>query len=594
MKGLKVGLEFHQRLDTHKLFCECSSGLAAQDEKPVRTIARKLRPVAGELGAVDIAARHEFARKKTFHYQCFAGKTCLVETDEEPPHPVNPEATGIALQIAKLLHCDIVDEIYVMRKTVIDGSNTAGFQRTMLIGINGYVDVEAGRVEIPELYLEEESAGIVKVEENDTTYRLDRLGIPLVEIKTGIIEHFTPKQCAEATLVIGRLLRSTGRVQRGLGTIRQDINISIPGGSRVEIKGAQDLKLFETYIEREIQRQRGLIGIGRELKKKPKSDIIDVSSLFKDSKSKILRGKPVFAVKLPGFAGILGTELCSDHRVGTELAHYAMRHGVKGIIHSDENMGKYHISDSESMDLKKTLKLSKEDAFVLVSAPKQTATRALDAVLRRASLLLRGVPKETRRALPNGNTAFMRPLAGASRMYPETDIPPVTITKGMLDSIELPETPRESKKRLKDLGLSDELAARMTRSKHLGLFNRVIFLYRVNPTLIATTLLETGIMLRREGFEIPEEGYIRAFELLERGKLVKEGIPGFLKHGEVREKIPDEEIKTTIKKIISRSKGSLKKPNAFRIIMGETMKELRGKADGKKVAEMVKNEMKKA
>ncbi len=257
MKGLKTGLEFHQRLATeHKLFCNCSAEPA--EEKPVANYVRKLRPVVGELGEIDPAALEEFLKKKTFVYQAFNGHSCLVELDEAPPGPVNPQALDIALEIALLLNCTIVDEIHVMRKTVIDGSNTSGFQRTVLIGRDGYVDTKHGRVDITGVYLEEEAAGIVSDKPEEKVYRLDRLSIPLVEISTGILT-LEPQQVKEVALEIGRLLRMTGKVQRGIGSIRQDINVSIPGGARVEVKGVQEIRLLDKIIEHEVKRQEKLI-----------------------------------------------------------------------------------------------------------------------------------------------------------------------------------------------------------------------------------------------------------------------------------------------------------------------------------------------
>lgn len=254
---MKVGLEFHQRLATeHKLFCGCSAELA--DDKPIASYVRKLRPVVGELGTVDPAALEEFLKKKTFVYQAFKDHSCLVELDEAPPGPVNSRALDIALEIALLLNCTIVDEIHVMRKTVIDGSNTSGFQRTILIGRDGYVETKHGRVDITGVYLEEEAAGIVSDKPEEKVYRLDRLSIPLVEISTGILA-LEPQQVKEVALEIGRLLRMTGKVQRGIGSIRQDINVSIPGGARVEVKGVQDIRLLDKIIEHEIKRQERLI-----------------------------------------------------------------------------------------------------------------------------------------------------------------------------------------------------------------------------------------------------------------------------------------------------------------------------------------------
>ncbi|HID25261.1 MAG TPA: Glu-tRNA(Gln) amidotransferase subunit GatE, partial [Thermoplasmata archaeon] len=312
------------------------------------TIRRKLRAVAGELGEVDRAALFEYLRNRTFHYQVFKGETCLVETDEEPPHQMNREALEIALEIALLLNCKIVDEIHVMRKTVIDGSNTSGFQRTALIGMNGWISGPNGkRVGIAHVCLEEESAGIVERRGNEVIYRLDRLAVPLVEISISLLVGFSPKEVQEIAYRIGMLLRSTGKVMRGIGTIRQDVNVSVKGGARVEIKGVQELGLIQRIIENEVKRQLSLLEIKEELKRRGitevTSKVYDVTGIFKATECKFIksvvdRGGKVFSIVLKGFDGLLRRELCPGKTLGRELADYAVAYGVKGIVHSDEDL----------------------------------------------------------------------------------------------------------------------------------------------------------------------------------------------------------------------------------------------------------------
>ncbi|MBI4019757.1 MAG: Glu-tRNA(Gln) amidotransferase subunit GatE [Candidatus Aenigmarchaeota archaeon] len=261
--GLKCGLEIHQQLDTrHKLFCNCRPQLSKH--KPVMGVSRNIRAVAGELGKVDVAALHETLKGMEFHYDVFPEETCLVELDEEPPHEVNKEALEVALKVAILLNCEIPDELHVMRKAVIDGSNTTGFQRTVIVGMDGHVETLSGRVRIANVALEEESCQIINKGRHTVTYGLDRLGIPLVEIGTHP-DIYTPEQAREVAEKLGMILRSTGKVKRGLGTIRQDLNVSIRGGSRVEIKGFQDLRVMHKIIENEARRQKELIGKGKKV-----------------------------------------------------------------------------------------------------------------------------------------------------------------------------------------------------------------------------------------------------------------------------------------------------------------------------------------
>ena len=287
--GLKAGLEIHQQLDSHKLYCNCPS-LLRKDE-PDFSVERKLHAVAGEEGEIDVAAKHEASLDKEFTYQGY-DTTCLLELDEEPPHELNQEALEIALQISLLLNCKIVPISQIMRKTVVDGSNTSGFQRTVLIGRDGYLETESGKVGIWYVYLEEDAARKVGEEKNKKIYRLDRLGIPMVEVVTAP-DIKTPEQAKEVALHIGELLRNC-KVKRGLGTIRQDINVSIKGHPRAEIKGFQDPKIFVNVVEKEIERQK------RELEtKKTKELREEVRGAQEDGSTKFLRPLPSAARMYP-------------------------------------------------------------------------------------------------------------------------------------------------------------------------------------------------------------------------------------------------------------------------------------------------------
>lgn len=276
--GFKCGIEIHNRLNTKtKLFCNCKPRFS--DTKPIEIIKRKLRAVAGELGQVDVAAMYEFLRDRTFFYQCYPEETCLICTDEEPPRSINKEALKVALQIAKLLKAEIPDEIHIMRKTVIDGSNTCAFQRTAIIGLNGVLETSLGKVGITNICLEEESAGIVEQKGNEITYRLDRLGIPLIEIGTAT-DIKNPEHAKEVAEKLGMIIRSTGKSQRGIGVTREDINVSIKGGARVEIKGVQELEMIPDIIENEVKRQQNLITKGRKPKKETRVAKQDGITMF--------------------------------------------------------------------------------------------------------------------------------------------------------------------------------------------------------------------------------------------------------------------------------------------------------------------------
>lgn len=475
--GFKCGVEIHNRLATkHKLFCKCPARFSEQ-EKPSFTVFRKLRAVPGETGKIDVAAEFEFLRDRDYIYHVYEDTCCLVELDEEPPHEINGEALYIALQIAKMLNCEIPEEIHVMRKTVIDGSNTSGFQRTAIVGLNGWIETSKGKVRITSVCLEEESAGIVEKNEKKVVYRLDRLGIPLIEISTAP-DIKDPEHAREVAEKIGMIIRSTGKSQRGIGVTRQDLNVSIIHGARVEIKGVQELELIPKVLEYEVKRQLEMIKKG----KKPEP--------------------------------------------------------------------------------------------------------------------------ETRVAKEDGSTEFMRPLPGGERMYPETDVPPIRITKEFIASIPIPETLESKIKKLEKL-IGKELAKQIIKSEYLQDFEELSI--RFEPKLVARTFTVILKSVKRDGYDISrlsKEHFEKIFELVEKGSIAKESIEDILKklcenperdvEKVVKElgikSVDKEEIEKIIDDILSKY-PHLRKEKRFSAIMGEAMKVLRGKVDGKIVAEIIKKKL---
>ncbi len=563
--NFKCGIEIHQRLDSHKLFCNCPS--ETKLEKPSREIIRQLHPVASELGEIDVAAQFEALKGKKFVYQVFDDASCLVEADCEPPRPLNEEALAMVLTVCKFLKCDVVSEVQVMRKTVIDGSNTAGFQRTAIVGLNGRMETGKGEVGIPTVCIEEESAGIVGEKEGMITYRLDRLGIPLVEIATAP-DIKSPEHAREVAEKLGALLRATGRVQRGIGTIRQDLNVSIGGGARVEVKGVQELKGISDVVSKEVKRQEKLVEILSELKKKFggkiafETKIIDASSVFAETKSKMLFGKKVFALALPNFAGLLGTELYEGRRFGTELSDYAKGAGVKGIIHSDEQVEGYGIISEDVKKVRDALHLKEGDAFALVATSEESVARkALELAAFRARM--NEVPEETRKAFPDFGSAYMRPLPGKARLYPETDIPPIRITREMLEKAEkeMPKSPEEKKRELMQMLKNEDLASKLLRGRNLQLFEKIARETKAEPVLVATVLEETLVNLKREKVEvekISEEKLVELFAECAGGLFVKAAIPEVLKEAAGR---PTKTIKQIVeeKKLAKITGEELKK-----------------------------------
>ena len=613
--GLKMGLEIHQQLNTKsKLFCSCPTELV--DDDVDLTIRRNLRPTQSELGLMDRAALQESMRNLNFNYESFNKHTCLVECDDEPPHALNQEALELAITISTLLNMHIVDEFHTMRKQVIDGSNTSGFQRTGLLATDGYLDTPYGRVKIETIGLEEDAARRVDTNSEFTEFRLDRLGIPLVEITTDPSMHH-PKQVEEVAYMIGQVLRSTN-VKRGLGTIRQDLNVSIAKGARVEIKGVQNLELMPLIVEREVERQLKLIEIKEELEKRHAEvdeTIYDLDEVFKDTESKILKSaKSIKGIILKGFDGLIGVEVQKGRRFGTELSSYAKKRGVSGLFHTDE-LPAYGITQEEVDKLREFLDAKPEDAIIIVAHNPDIAESALEEVIRRAKLAFEGVVEETRKSLDDGNTEYMRPLATANRMYLETDIPLFKITDEIIEPIKnnLPELPDVKKERIiKEYNLSEDLASQIVRRALGDEFENILKEVEVDPTVVASTLSYDLRDIRREGTDvvsITEDKLIEVFKLLEANKISKDAIKKLIesmcKNPDKSAEVVAEEnnlsllslddVKAIIEEIADKNDSMIKERQmgAMGPLMGMSMKQLKGKADGSTVNKIVKEEIQK-
>jgi glutamyl-tRNA(Gln) amidotransferase subunit E len=621
--GLKVGLEIHQQLNTMtKLFCSCKPALFK--EEPEITFLRRLRPTQSELGQVDPAAYFEFQKGVRILYEANRETSCLVEMDEEPPHALNMEAVETVLTVALMMNAKPVDEIHVMRKTVIDGSNTTGFQRTCAIALDGEIKVGTKTIPIQHASLEEDAARKTGEKEGNTIkYRIDRLGIPLIEVATAPVIK-SPKEAEEVALAIGRILRGTGKVIRGLGSIRQDINISIPNGALIEIKGLQELELVSLVVEYEVQRQLNLIKIQDELKKREikEEQIVDkffnVTNIFKDTKCKVIqkaleKKQQVLAAKLPKFKGILKIELAPQLRLGTEMADRARFWGrVGGLFHTDE-MPAYGVTEQEIENLRKEVRAGDEDAVVFVADKPENTEDALKAVLERAREALKGVPQETRAPNADGTTKYMRPRPGAARMYPETDIPPVQITREKMDRIRahLPELPEKKFERLqKEYKLNDKLAGQVLNSEYSELFETIVKESRVSPTTIAAFITETLKALKRDAVPVERitDNQLRdIFKLIDEGKLTKEALPDvatWLCKNEDKtiqeaaealglQSISHDNLDKMIGKIVEDNKDLVKKrgEGSFGALMGLAMNDLRGKADAAIVSKILKEKI---
>ncbi len=622
--GLKVGIEIHQQIQTkRKLFCDCKPELFK--EEPEITFLRRLRPTQSELGQIDPAAFFEFKKGLEFLYEANYHSSCLVEMDEEPPHALNMDAAEIALTAALMLNATPVDEIQVMRKTVIDGSNTTGFQRTCVIALNGQLSIDGKNIPIFHASLEEDAARKTGGGNGGKTirYRIDRLGIPLIEVATGPVIA-SPAETQKVAEAIGRILRDTGKVMRGLGTIRQDLNISISKGALVEIKGIQELELISRVVEYEVNRQLTLLSISEELRKKGvkaeqlREDFIDATNAFQRTKCKVIskalaKNQKVLAVRLPGFAGFLQRELMPNFRLGTELSDRAIFWGrVGGIFHTDE-LPAYGITTEEVESVKSAVAPTEDDAIVFVADSIENAVDALKAVVERAKETVSGVPAETRAANADGTTRYMRPRPGAARMYPETDIPPAPMTKAFIAQAKrgLPESAESKRNRLKhEYALNDKLVMQMVDSEHCPLFEEVVHAYKASPTTVAVFLTETLKALKREGIEtetVSDQKLREIFRLVGSGEITKEAISDVFiwlsKHvgkGVIDainvlglKVLSEQEIERLVDKAIAENKETIQKlgKDSYGMLMGRIMREVRGRTDPAGVGKVLRGKL---
>jgi len=619
--GLKCGLEIHQQLDSKtKLFCRCPNELQGSREPDFR-VKRFMRPVLGEMGTYDEAMLTEYEKDMTIIYEGYGDVICTYELDETPPFPCNEEAKKIALQIALLLNADVVEEMHVCRKNYLDGSVPCGFQRTMILAKEGYIKLEGGKkIGIDILCLEEDAARKIKTEGKTNYFRLDRLGVPLVEVTTKP-EINDPIECKECAERLGLLLWMTD-VKRILGSIRQDINVSIKNGTRIEIKGVQKLDWIPLLIEHEVLRQVNLLKLKKELQSRKltpndvNQEIIDVSNVINlKKKGFIVKGiksdKKLVGINFTGFKGLFGMELMPDYRFGTEVSSKVKSiSGLKGIIHSDEDLNKYGFDEKEINMIRKKLNSKENDCFVLVLGTPKEISKAMNVIIKRVQDAFNGVPPETRKALENGNTEFLRELHGGARLYPDTDSLAILNTEQEIESIRenLPPHPwkiiQEYSKKFK---IEERMIKELIFTGKLDLFETLLKIYPENPMLIITTLLETTIALRREGKNLEnlkKKDYQEIFTLLKSNEIGKEAIEEImalkadsphLSIEDIRkklnlQKISITDLKNLIQDIIDNNLSLIKEKEmrAMGPLMGEIMEQVRGKIDGAVVSKELK------
>ncbi|MFQ5919677.1 MAG: Glu-tRNA(Gln) amidotransferase subunit GatE [Thermoplasmata archaeon] len=606
---IKVGLEIHQQLATRKLFCDCEARLVDEVKEE---FLRYLRPTQSELGEVDRAALEEAGKGRAFRYQS-TETSCLVDADEEPPHRANREALEIALVSALALDAQPVDEVQFMRKTVIDGSNTTGFQRSALVAQNGSLKAGGKSIGIPTICLEEDAARLIHRGKDEAVYRLDRLGIPLIEIATSP-DIDSPEMARDVALRIGRLLRATRRVMRGLGTVREDLNVSVQGGARVEIKGVQELGMIAAYVEGEVQRQSDLLEVRGILRERGvdqiDDEIVDLHEVVADTKSHVLRkglaqGHRVLGLRLPGFRDLL------KGRLGPEFAAQVAVVGARGVLHSDELPG-YEVTEEEVRGIANALTLGERDAFVLVAEEAEVARSAMERVRERARTALEGVPEETRNARPDGSTVYSRPLPGSARMYPETDVPPIRVGTAWLGELnrKLPEPPEQHAERItKEFGIHPQQVDQLMDEGWDALFEDLARAFGQAASIVRTFLNHLP-ELEAEGHDVEAltpETFTELFAALQAGRFAKEAIPLVLsavleRRVGIDQAVEELGLRRLVPGELDRELDALLEENeelvaargedALQPLMGLAMQRLRGSADGRAISEALRRKLK--
>ena len=614
--GVKVGLEIHQQLATNKkLFCNCTP--IDTDEYSIK-FQRKLRASKSELGEYDPAALFEKSKSKTIMYFANPESSCLVEQDEEPPHELDKDAKKISLIIASALKSDVFSEIYPMRKTVVDGSNTTGFQRTMLISQGGNFKVDGKEIGIQSICLEEDAAKILGEDGSIKKYGLERLGVPLVEIATEPFE-VKPHEIKKIALSLGRILRSTKKVKRGLGSIRQDVNVSIKDGNVViEVKGVQQLDQLEKVVEYEAKRQYGLLKISKKLKEVDwihnNNDRKDLTELFKKCKSKIIqnaikKNQKIFGISFRNMSGLFGYSPYEGIRLGKEVAELVRFFGIGGVFHSDE-LPNYGVENEDINDLKKSLEIEDDDGFLILAAPEEKMKVIIDQIILRIEHIRNeGIPIDTRLATQSGETKFLRPRPGAARMYPETDIPPIIISNAELEDA-INHIPKSWDDSIKDLQtkyqLNLQLSEQLFDSSYFELFEDITKNIKVNPTFIASVLCSTITNLERSGLDsklLKNEEITKTFQFLDEGRITKESIEIIFENimngksysieeamnNTSIETINESQLESICQEIVENNQEIIKnqKERAIGPLMGIAMKELRGKASGETINKLL-------
>jgi glutamyl-tRNA(Gln) amidotransferase subunit E len=542
--GFKSGLEIHQQLLTSKkLFCRCPAGRYSDHFDA--EILRHMRPTLSELGEYDGTALMEFKTKKEIIYQIHRDTVCTYEMDDTPPFELNSEALDIALGIGMLYGCSMVDEIHIARKQYLDGSIPTGFQRTTIVGVSGSIPFNDRRIGIIQLGLEEDACREVSDAGHRRVYLTDRLGMPLIETVTAP-EMYTPQEVAEVAEILRKLVRSTGNVRTGGGAARQDVNVSVNGGTRIEIKGVPRIPNIPMLTYNEAMRQHSLLRLRDELHKRgirretfeERTEVVTKllrKTRFQPIRNAIAEGHVVTCVLLRGFHGLLRWQTQTDTYFSREISDrvrvVACLTTLPNIIHSDGPSDT--LASSEWQALRKGLSATDDDTLVLVWGSAQDATTGASEIILRAREATVGVPSETRQALRDGTNGFERILPGPDRMYPDTDLPPLHITRVRLERLRahIPPLYWERVKWYHSIGVPKNCIETLSTSHHAELFAEAVSQWHISPIIASEVVVQIPKRIRKKiGHEvrIPDETFREVLLAIRDGQLTREGVQAVL------------------------------------------------------------------
>jgi glutamyl-tRNA(Gln) amidotransferase subunit E len=612
--GFRSGLEIHQQLLTEKkLFCRCPAG--RYSDKYDAEILRHMRPTLSELGEYDGTALMEFKTRKEIIYRINRETVCTYEMDDTPPFMIDEQALDIALGVAMLYSLNLVDELHIARKQYLDGSIPTGFQRTTIVGVNGWIPYKDRRIGIVQLGLEEDACREVSDVGHRRTYLTDRLGMPLIETVTAP-DMRNPQEVADVAQICRRLVRSTGRVRTGMGAAREDVNVSVRGGTRVEIKGVPRIPRIPLLVYHEAMRQWNLLRLRDELHRRGvtaetfRAETEEVTrvlqrTLYQPLRTALDAGLLANAVVLRGFRGLLNWVTQSNTHFSREISDrvrvVACLTTLPNIVHSDS--ASETISGAEWEAVRKALKATRDDTVVVVWGNREDAKTGAQEIAIRAREAAVGIPSETRQALHDGTNGFERILPGPDRMYPDTDLPPKQVTAERLAAIRagLPEPVWTREAFYHDLHVPEDVVKPLAMSRFAGLFYTLVRDWKIEPTLAAVALVQFPKRLRRMGLDaslLTEDKLKKIFDLYRSGRVPREAIflamSGALDASSPPPAATAAEVEAAVRRAAGRLDG-IKVHNPSKkgqILMGLVMTELRGRAGGAAVAAAVRGHLK--